>query len=46
MAEIKGILSTCYKQKEWNELVLALGDIEEVQLKEFNKSNCQYSYGL
>jgi hypothetical protein len=38
MAEIKGILSTCYKQKEWNELVLALGDIEEVQLKEFKET--------
>lgn len=38
MAEIKGILSTCYKQKEWNELVLALGDIDEVQLKEFKET--------
>jgi hypothetical protein len=33
--EIKRLLSTCYKQNEWNELVLALEDIEDTQLKDF-----------
>lgn len=44
MSEIKGILSSCYKQKEWNELVAALGNVKDVQLKEFKeKEDAWYS---
>lgn len=37
MIEIKGLLSTCYKQEEWNELVSALGEIEVTALKDFKE---------
>lgn len=37
MIEIKRLLSTSYKQKEWNELVSALGDIEDTQLDDFKE---------
>lgn len=37
MTEIKRLLSSCYKQKEWNDLVAALGDIDDVQLKDFKE---------
>ena len=33
--EIKRLLSTCYKQKEWNELVAALGEVEDAEWKDF-----------
>ncbi len=37
MTEIKSLLSICYKQEEWNELVSALGDIEDTELKDFKE---------
>jgi preprotein translocase subunit YajC len=44
MNEIKGILSSCYKQKQWNELVSALGKVGDTQLKEFKeKEDAWYS---
>jgi hypothetical protein len=37
MLEIKRLLSSSYKQQEWNELVLALDDIDDLELKDFKE---------
>jgi len=37
MKEIKNLLSTCYRQKEWNELVSSLEAVENIQLKDFKE---------
>lgn len=37
MNEIKRLLSSSYKQQEWNELVMALGDIDDTELKNFKE---------
>ncbi|WFR59057.1 hypothetical protein QA584_08225 [Anaerocolumna sp. AGMB13025] len=35
--EIKALLSTCYKQQEWNELVQGLKDVDDKELKDFKE---------
>lgn len=35
MKEIKNLLSICYRQNTWNELVTSLEDIEDIELKDF-----------
>ena len=37
MLEIKRLLSTCYKEKEWNELVSHLGEVGDEKIKEFKE---------
>lgn len=37
MKEIKNLLSTCYRQKEWNELVSSLVEVDNSQLNDFKE---------